>query len=570
MWYERNRAWRFVVAVCLGFLFLPSLVGATDELALFRPADTSSPQATLESFIDACNELHKRIQKEKYLDRTASETRLIARRIVDCLDTSELPEYAREELAGEAATCLKEILDRVELPPFEKIPNDEAVQVAGGMETIPRWQIPGTRITISRVEEGAQRNEYLFSSGTVGRAIDYYEDMKHLPYRAAGPEISEGLHRWYFSAPGHPMVSAFVDRLPEWTRERKLGLTIWKWPGILLLLSISVLLMVAAYRFYRVLAPRWRQKGLFLSWLVLVFPIAAMLVPLGFTYVTENFLTVRGTPLYVASFVANLATFLASIAVVVGISNRMADTVIASPRIQSEGLDAQFIRIISKLLALVAIVIVFLEGGRYLGIPITTLLAGAGIGGLAIALAAQGTLKDLLGTMTILLDKPYRVGERIIVKDYDGVVDEIGLRSTKICLLTGPVVSVPNDVMAESEIENVGRRPYIRRAVTIELPSDTAPAKIKRALKILRKILRNHEGMKPEYPPRVYLRDVNQGSIGIFMIYWFHPPEYWDFLAFSERVTLEMSEKFEAEGIAFAAPALTVRVPPDEKAQKLH
>ena len=67
--------------------------------------------------------------------------------------------------------------------------------------------------------------------------------------------------------------------------------------------------------------------------------------------------------------------------------------------------------------------------------------------------------------------------------------------------------------------------------------------------------------MKPEYPPRVYLRDVNKGSIGIFMMYWYHPPEYWDFLAFSERVTIEMSEKFEAAGIMFAAPALTVHMP---------
>ncbi|GAG36636.1 unnamed protein product, partial [marine sediment metagenome] len=120
----------------------------------------------------------------------------------------------------------------------------------------------------------------------------------------------------------------------------------------------------------------------------------------------------------------------------------------------------------------------------------------------------------------------------------------------------------------QSEIENVGRRPYIRRAVTIELPSDTASAKVKRALEILRKILENHEGMAEDYPPRVFLRDVNEGSVGIFMIYWYHPPAYWDFLAFSERVTLQMSEQFEAEGISFAAPALTVHMPPDEKSHE--
>jgi MscS family membrane protein len=71
--------------------------------------------------------------------------------------------------------------------------------------------------------------------------------------------------------------------------------------------------------------------------------------------------------------------------------------------------------------------------------------------------------------------------------------------------------------------------------------------------------------MVANYPPRVFLRDINEGSLGILMIYWYHPPEYWKFLAFSERVTLQMSEQFEAEGIAFAAPGLTVQMAPDEK-----
>ncbi|MGB3049656.1 MAG: mechanosensitive ion channel family protein [Polyangiales bacterium] len=209
-----------------------------------------------------------------------------------------------------------------------------------------------------------------------------------------------------------------------------------------------------------------------------------------------------------------------------------------------------------------------LEGGQQLGIPLTTLLAGASVSGLALALAAQDSLKNILGSMMIMLDKPFKVGERIVARGYDGVVEDIGLRSTKIRLLTGHQASIPNEEMARAEIENIGRRPYIRRAATIELPSDTPSAKIKRALEILRNILENHEGMVEDYPPRVFLRDVNEGSLGIFMIYWYHPPEYWDFLAFGERVTIQMSEQFEADGIPFAAPALTVNMQPDDKTQE--
>ena len=350
------------------------------------------------------------------------------------------------------------------------------------------------------------------------------------------------------------MVADIVNRLPEWTKRRWFGLTVWKWPGILILLVASVLLMTALYRLQRRFAERWRGRGLVRYWLSILFPLVAILVPIGFRYATEHVLTVRGTPLYVASFAANVVALLASMVVVVGIGNRIAESIIASPRIQPQGLDAQFIRIVTRLLTMVAIVIVFLEGGRYLGIPITTLLAGAGIGGLAVALAAQSTLKDLLGTMMILLDKPYRVGERIILTGYDGFVDEIGLRSTKIRLLTGHMASVPNDLMAQSAIENVGRRPHIRRVADIQIPLDTPRAKVEKAIAAIRAALDSHEGMDPDFPPRVYFNEFNSDSFNIRFIYWYAPPEYWNFLAASERVNVEILRAFEEQGIRFTLP----------------
>ena len=95
--------------------------------------------------------------------------------------------------------------------------------------------------------------------------------------------------------------------------------------------------------------------------------------------------------------------------------------------------------------SIVAAVIVFLEGGKYLGIPLTTLLASAGVGGVAVALAAQDSLKNFFGTMMIILDKPYRLDERIVIKGYDGFVEEIGLRSTKLRLLNGHQATIPNE-----------------------------------------------------------------------------------------------------------------------------
>ena len=196
----------------------------------------------------------------------------------------------------------------------------------------------------------------------------------------------------------------------------------------------------------------------------------------------------------------------------------------------------------------------FLEGGQYLGIPLTTLLAGAGVSGLAVALAAQDTLKNLFGSIMIILDKPYRVGERIIAKGYDGVVEEIGLRSTKLRLLTGHAASIPNDEMARSDVENVGRRPHIRRVTDIHVPLNTPWEKLRQATDTIRKLLENHEGMNPDFPPRVSFNDFNPDSFNIRFICWYTPPQYWDFLDFSERLNLEICQAFDELGIQFRLP----------------
>jgi MscS family membrane protein len=546
-------------------LVLGSLVGSAaraQDGASLPPADTSSPRATLNTFIDSCNEFYRLTKADRYFDRRSPHHRPRVRRILDCLDTSELPDYARDDIASEAAACLKEILDRTPLS-IEEAPDVEAVEAAGGPEQLSRWSIPGTRLTIARVEEGPQKHEYLFTPGTLERALDRYQEVEHLDYRTTGPDVSEGLYRWYVSTPGHPLIAVIVDRLPEWTREQTFGLAIWQWAGLLLALLLTILLMALAYRLQRALAVRWREKAVVLYGLTILFSVGAALVPLLFNHFVEQALTVRGTPLYVASFSASLVALLGAIIVVFGAGDRIAAIVIASPHVNPQGLNAQLIRIACKLTCIVAAVIIFLEGGHYLGIPVTTLVASAGIGGLAVALAAQDSLKTLFGTIMLLGDKPFRVGERIIFGKYDGVVEDIGLRSTRIRLLTGHQAHIPNDELARTDIENVGRRPHIRRTATIEMPADTAVAKVKCALEIIRATVDNHEGMEDDFPPRVFLRDMNESSIGIVMIYWYHPANYWDYLAFSEKVNLDIMEKLEAEGIRFAAPALTVHTASD-------
>jgi MscS family membrane protein len=521
----------------------------------FKAADTSSPRDTLRSFIDACNELHDLIQTTKCIDRTTADHRELALRVLDCLDAGELPPFARQQAAGEAAAVLKEILDRVELPPWEKIPDAEAIQAAGGFEKLSRWRIPDTRITIERVEEGPQKHEYLFSTGTVDRALVYYQDVAPRPYRTDGPKTSPGFYDWYISAPGSPGLGAIVAKLPRWMRfGRTLGLANWKWPGVIVLVAIAITLMWVLYRLYFTISNRVIHQSVLKYWLTAAFPVGAMLVPLVFEYLMVNYLTVRSTPLYITSFCSDLATVLAAVVVIFAVSNRTAEAIIASPQINPAGLNAQLIRIASKLLSLVATVTILIAGGHYLGIPIATLLASAGIGGLALALGAQDTLKTLFATITIMADKPCRAGDRIIVGEFDGFVEDIGLRSTKLRLLSGPLVTIPNDQLASRDVENVSARQNIRRSAEVHIPLDTPCEQVERAVAIIREKLAHRDEMDPDFPPRVFFDEFGPEVFRIRFIYWYTPPDYWEFKEFGDKLNFDIFRAFEAEGIQFSLP----------------
>ena len=229
-------------------------------------------------------------------------------------------------------------------------------------------------------------------------------------------------------------------------------------------------------------------------------------------------------------------------------------------------MDQTFVQMIRVFTRLVVVVVGAIYIIRALtGKPMSTLLAGLGIGGLAVALAAQDTLKNFFGSIMIMLDKPFDVGQRITMEGVDGVVENIGFRSTRVRTLTGHLVTVPNEKMATSKIENIGRRPSIRRLSNITITYDTPPDKVERALEIIRGILENHEGMHPDFPPRAYFNEFNDASLNILMIYWYHPPNYWDFVSFSERVNLQIMRAFEAEGIEFAFPTTTTYLAHDDR-----
>ena len=203
-------------------------------------------------------------------------------------------------------------------------------------------------------------------------------------------------------------------------------------------------------------------------------------------------------------------------------------------------------------------------------------LAGMGIAGLAISLAAQDSLKNLFGTLTIFLDRPFLVGHWINYQNYNGMVEAIGLRSTRLRLFDGSIVSIPNSDIVNHAVQNFTNRPYIRRTLNISLPYDTPAAKIRQAIQIVQDLCQQPD-FKPHLTsppppdgriPRVFFTELGATTLNLVAYYYFYfgpGTDWWAYLDFNQRFNLALFEAYENAGIEFAFPTQTLYLAGDPK-----
>ena len=229
-------------------------------------------------------------------------------------------------------------------------------------------------------------------------------------------------------------------------------------------------------------------------------------------------------------------------------------------------LDDMLVPAVRKALRVtIAIVAVLLISENILGTNVKSLLLSAGVGGIALALAAKDTIANFFGSITIFADRPFQMGEMVKIGEHTGPIEEVGFRSTRVRTLQGHLVTIPNSVIADSAVENIGRRPHIRRISNITITYDSGHTKAARAVEIIKEILASvpEVNTDPEKPPRVYFSEFNDCSLNIYMSYWVKPPDYWVYHEVNERVNLEMMKRFEAEQIEFAFPTQTLYLKKD-------
>jgi len=416
---------------------------------------------------------------------------------------------------------------------------------------------------------------------TVPKDPDYVDTTRqgsfYVPFPDQFPEIYlEQLNdRWYYSRETvtaipdlHKRVYPFgadllLNLLPTGGKQY-LGLYPWQYLGLLIVGIIIVLLHFVFRRLLIPLVSRLSSSQLNPS-----------LVPKGLIRKLAGYISVwivirvlffllppLQLPIEASQFVMTLLRMI-SIVLIVLAAYRIIDIIAlyigrATGRTESK-MDDQLVPLINTALKAIVIVFAIFSALKLLNFDPTALIAGISIGGLAIALAAQDTLKNLFGSMTIFFDKPFQVGDWINFSDVHGTVEEVGFRSTRVRTFENSLVYVPNGKLADMVLNNYGLRVYRRFNTKIALTYDTPPALIEAYVEGLKEMVRNHPKTRKDYF-EIHLNELGSDSLQVLFYIFFEAPSWSVELQARHEVLLGAIELAKALGVRFAFPTTTLHI----------
>lgn len=212
--------------------------------------------------------------------------------------------------------------------------------------------------------------------------------------------------------------------------------------------------------------------------------------------------------------------------------------------------DNQLIPVVQKGVRSIIWVLGIIIGLDNIGFDITAMIAGLGIGGLALALAAQDSVKNIFAGIMIFLDKPFRLNDRIQINGHDGTVEEVGLRSTRIRTLEGRIVTIPNCTFTDNSVINVTSQPALKVKLNLGLTYDTNESQMQKAIDILESIVKDEPQIKDDFAAG--FNGFGDFSLNILFIYYVKPEGHW--LDTQTLVNKEILRRFNVEGLDFAFP----------------
>lgn len=516
---------------------------AAESLYPLAPPDTSSPRATLKSFLDEMNKAvaaYKAGQPDHFL----ASLNLAER----CLNLDKEPQAIRPVLGLYTALYLKETLDRIEMQPLEEIPDVKTVKT----QKLTSWTLPHTEITITVSKDGPASGEFRFSPNTVKRSQEFYKKAKNLPYR---PGAEGAMFDQLTSTVGINVPKEVMDRLPGWSRAEIFGQTLWQWIGLILYFLVGAFVVMLIYKSVRkalgILDARFNTS---LSYCLggLVLPVTLILfAQMGLWFVVYC-LHLRDADLYSAiAYVFLFISYGGSIWLICGILSRAAAVVIAMGRFEPTSMQALLIRFGFNVVTVVIVLGAAIRLGARLGLPTYSLVTGLGIGGVAVAWAGRETLSNLIGTIAILLDQPFKMGDFVVLGEGDsGTVTEIGLRSTRIRRLDGILVSVPNSNLANMKITNESAPvAQAQISVPVGVAYGSCVSEVEQALVTASQ---RCEYVVPKPAPSVRLVRFGDSALEFALLVWIFQPEFRE--RATDKINRVILEEFEKRQIKMPFP----------------
>ncbi|MEM1206681.1 MAG: mechanosensitive ion channel family protein [Acidobacteriota bacterium] len=494
------------------------------------PPELRSPRAAMRCFLEAFDP-NKRPPGVTPLERAAM-----------ALDLSGLGADVRDRQGQVLAEQLKEILDRTALIDISTIPDAPdggpwrmAVGAEGG----------DGEVVIAADPQGFWR----FDGATVRAIPDLLRAVR-------GNEKVEGIQ----DAGPLTLASWFRSKLPEGLQGVTFLLETWQWLGLLILVLIglvvdrlvkgAVQLAIERYldrRTERIDAAELRQA---------LRPVGLLAASL-FWWPTLFWL---GLPNQVLQVLAVAVKFVAASAFVWA-AYRMVDILAAVLALRAERTanrsDDLLVPLVRTALKIAVAAVGFVFIADNLDVEITSLVAGLGLGGLAFALAAQDTVKNLFGSLTVILDKPFAVGDWVVIGDVEGTITELGFRSTRIRTFYNSMVTLPNSHLISAAVDNYGERQYRRWKTYLGLTYGTPADKVDAFCEGVRELIRQHPYSRKD-AFEVHLNRFSASSIDILVYMFFDCPDWSVELQSRHRLALDIMRLAQDLGVEFAFPTQTL------------
>lgn len=567
----------FIVA--FGFL---NPVKATDVNPL-KPVDASSPRATLEGFTALMDETYRGMadilksyagSDRLYLspEERKRQIELLSSggsKAIQFLDTSGISPVLRDTVAVERLIQLSEILDRIELPAFADIPNWDAM----ARSSAKKWRLPGTAIDIVLIENGPRSGEWLVSADTVDQLPEFYERVKNLPYKPGPAKQLADIYRTISSNGGATIYSAFSSsplglqaivpprwmlNLPGWAEADIAGIAVWQWLARGFSFLVCLLFIFGVYRLARRLAQRSEDES-GPEWSSLLTPLAIILVAGLVGPLLDKIFRISGSPLVIIAYAQTIALFLSAAWLCLVGANLLGETIAAADHLRPGSLDSQLIRLGARFVGILVAIGLLLHAGDQLGFPAYSIVAGLGVGGLAVALAARDSLANLFGSVLIMFEKPFRVGQRIRLSGTDGVVEDVGFRSTRIRTMDNSLISIPNNTVVNATVENMTVRTMFRQRLLVQVTYDTPRDRLEMLLDGIRQLLAEHPATKKDNF-HVRFNDFGESSLNILIIFHLMVAEYAAELSEREDILLKIMDLAQELGVEFAFPTRTLHL----------